>query len=197
MIEKILMNLAYLFYPKNICYETDNESYTKSEEYIRLNQIITKFDSDYKEDISKNILTEFRNDYTLKKLTDFTLFDWGDRCMTFNVSIIEDGELFTISLLVSILIPYYIIECKKNEIEIFYSESEISELQKQNQETRKTKEMIKKIKIIIEDKLFYNEFPKRMRNFIISDISSQDARFGYFNMYNAFFNNLKITENEN
>ena len=62
--------------------------------------------------------------------------------------------------------------------------------------TRKIKDIIIVIKTILENKLFYNAFPKRMSNVVISDVSSQDTRFGYFNLFNAFFNNLKITENE-
>ncbi|TCN57391.1 hypothetical protein D0809_12505 [Flavobacterium circumlabens] len=196
MIYKVLKNLVYLYYPKNICFNTENGKYIVSDEYVRLNQIITKFDSEYRQDISENILKEFEKDYSLKNFADFTLFDWGDRCMTFNLSIIEDGELYTISLLLSVVIPYYVIECKKNKIELLFSESKIIELQEANKETRKLNDLILKIEAIVEEKLLYKKLPNEIINFEIEDVSFQDAGFGHFKMFNAFFNNLILEKNE-
>ncbi|UPZ14632.1 YopX family protein [Flavobacterium humidisoli] len=196
MINKVLKNLAYLLYPRNLSFDKENSRYIASDEYLRLNQIIGKFDSEIKEIFSKDILKEFENDYTLKNFTDNTLFNWGDRCMTFNVTLIEDGEMYTISLLISVIVPYYAIKCQKNMIELFFSESRISELQEANLERRKLKEIIFEIESIIEKKLLYSKFPKELYNFVIEDVSFQEADFGYFKMFNAFFNNLIMTENE-
>lgn len=196
MIDKVLNNLVYLYYPKNICFDTENVKYIVSDEYKRLNQMIRKFDSEYRQDISKNVLKEFEKDYSLKNFADFTLFDWGDRCMTFNVSIIEDGELYTISLLLSVIIPYYVIECKKNKIELFFSKSKIAELHEASQETRKISDLVLAIETIVEDKLFYKKFPDKILNSVIQDVSFQDKGIGYFTMFNAFFNNLIIEGNE-
>ncbi|MGE8343782.1 MAG: YopX family protein [Flavobacterium sp.] len=196
MIDKVLKNLVYLLYPRNLSFDKENSRYIASDEYLRLNQIIGKFDSEIKEIFSKDILKEFENDYTLKNFTDNTLFNWGDRCMTFNVTLIEDGEMYTISLLISVIVPYYAIKCQKNMIELFFSESRISELQEANLERRKLKEIISEIESIIEKKLLYSKFPKELYNFVIEDVSFQEADFGYFKMFNAFFNNLIMTENE-
>jgi hypothetical protein len=196
MIDKVLKNLAYLLYPRNLSFDKENSSYIASDEYLRLNQIIGKFDSEIKEFFSKDILKEFENDYTLKNFTDNTLFNWGDRCMTFNVTLIEDGVMYTISLLISVIVPYYAIKCQKNMIELFFSESRISELQEANLERRKLNEIISEIESIVEKKLLYSKFPKELFNFVIEDVSFQEADFGYFKMFNAFFNNLIMTENE-
>jgi hypothetical protein len=196
MIDKVLKNLVYLLYPRNLSFDKENSRYIASDEYLRLNQIIGKFDSEIKEIFSKDILKELENDYTLKNFTDNTLFNWGDRCMTFNVTLIEDGEMYTISLLISVIVPYYAIKCQKNMIELFFSESRISELQEANLERRKLKEIISEIESIIEKKLLYSKFPKELYNFVIEDVSFQEADFGYFKMFNAFFNNLIMTENE-
>lgn len=198
MINKILKNLVYLFYPQNICAYTERDKYFMTEEYKRLNQIITEFDSENGQALRATMLKEFKTDYTLKDFVDSSLFDWKDRCITFNLTIIEDDELYTISLYMSVLIPYYMIKCQKNMIELFFSKSKIAELQKDNKETRKISDLILDIETIVEDKLLYKKFPKEMLNIVLQDVSFQDAGFGHFSMVNAFFNNNVIREeNEN
>ncbi|QOG04818.1 hypothetical protein [Flavobacterium sp. MDT1-60] len=196
MNEKDLKNIVYAFYPKNISYNAENDRYIVTEEFQRLNQVINDFDCKYKKSISEKILKEFENDYTLKNFQDFTLFHWGDRCMTFNLSIIENRELYTVSLLISVLAPYYTIKCQKNMIELLFSESRIAELEEKNLEKRNLKDIILKIESIVEEKLLYNKFPNEILNLIVEDISFQEAEIGYFKMFNAFFNNLMMTENE-
>lgn len=195
MIDKVLKNLVYLFYPKNICAFREKDKYFISEEYRRLNQIITDFDTDYGKFLRANILKEFENDKTLKDFTDFSLFNIGDRCMTFNMNVIENRQLYTISLFVSVIVPYYVINVQKNIIELFFSESEISQLEQKNTETRKINELVVHIETVIEDKFLYKKFPNKLLNSIIDDVSFQDSEFGYFTMFNAFFNNVKINEN--
>ena len=197
MIDNVLKNLVYLLYPRNLSFDSENSVYVASEEYLRLNQIIRKFDSEVKSAFSKDILKEFEDDYTLKHFTDNTLFNWGDRCMTFNVAIIEDGEMYTISLLMSVVIPYYVVRCtKKKDISLFYSELQLAEIAKANQETRKISEIINKLQNVIEDKFLYNKFPDKMLGLVVEDVSFQEAGVGHFNLFNAFFNNLIITRNE-
>lgn len=195
MIDKVLKNLVYLFYPKNICAFREKDKYFISEEYRRLNQIITDFDSDYGKFFRANILKEFENDKALKDFTDFSLFNIGDRCMTFNMNVIENRQLFTISLFVSVIVPYYVINVQKNIIELFFSQSEISQLEQKNTETRKINELVADIETVIEDKFLYKKFPNKLLNSIVDDISFQDSEFGYFTMFNAFFNNVRINEN--
>lgn len=196
MIDTVLKNLVNLFYPKSICFTTQNSDYIASDEYKRLQKLTTDFASEHWQDLSREVLEKFEKDYTLKNFTDFTLFDWGDRCTTFNVNVIEDGELYTLSLLLSVIVPYYVIDCKKNKTELFFSESEIATLQKANKETRKIKDLIFEIENIVEDKLLYCKFPEDMINLVIEDVSFQEAGFGNFKMFNAFFNNIIIDRNE-
>lgn len=80
MIDEVLKNLIYIFYPKNISFEKEREKYFESQEYVRLNQILKTFQSDSKELCSKNILKEFEKDYTLKNFQDFTLFEYDYKC---------------------------------------------------------------------------------------------------------------------
>lgn len=196
MIDKVLTNLIYTFYPRKISFFREYEKYIATDEYRRLKQVVSNFDSEYKDDFSKKILRHFEKDYTLKNFQDYTMFNLEDRCLTFNITLIEDDELYTISLLISILAPYYVIKCQKNIIDLFFSKAEITELQKSNNETRKLKQLILEIETIVEEKLLFSKFPKTMLNTIVQDVSFQEAEVGHFKMFNAFFNNLIITENE-
>ncbi|WP_264532280.1 hypothetical protein [Flavobacterium sp. N502540] len=196
MIEKVLKNVVYLFYPRNICAFTEKDIYFISEEYKRLFQTINDFNSEEGKVFRKRIVAEFEHDYTLNKLNDHTLFDLGDRCMTFNVSIIEDGELYTISLFISIIVPYYVIKVQKNIIDLYFSKSEITNLEEKNIERRTINELVMDIETVIEDKFLYKKFPKEILNSVVEDISFQDTEFGCFTMFIAFFNNVIIKENE-
>lgn len=194
MIEKVLKNLVYLLYPRNICSYTEKDKYFTSEEYKRLNQIINQFESKDGNVFKETFLNEFKKDHTLKKFADHSLLNGGDRCMTFNVTFIEDGELYTISLFISVIVPYYVIDVRKNMIELYFSELQIEELEKQNTETRKIKEIVFDIETVIEEKFLYKKFPIKILNSVVDDISFEDSEFGYFTLYNAFFNNVIIKE---
>ncbi|MDN3675299.1 hypothetical protein QWY99_19895 [Flavobacterium branchiarum] len=195
MINKVLINLVYLLYPRNICAYTEKDKYFITEEYKRLNQIVSDFDTEDVKVLRKSILEKFENDKTLKNFQDFSLFNQQDRCMTFNLSIIEDRELYTISLFVSVIVPYYVIKVQKNMIELFFSESAITDLENKNTETRELNELVLEIENIIEDKFLYGKFPHKLLNYVVDDISFQDSIFGHFTMFNAFFNNVIIKEN--
>lgn len=197
MINKVLTNLVYLFYPKNVCAFTEKDKYLETEEYQRLKEIIVDFDSEKSKTLQASIIDTFEKDHTLKNFKDASLFAWEDRCLTFNLTIIEDDELYTISLYLSILIPYYVIKYQKSIIELWFSKSQIDQLKKDNKETRKINDLILDIETIVKDELFYEKFPTEILNTIVPDVSFQDSIFGHFNMFNAFFNNLVIKDHEN
>lgn len=82
-------------------------------------------------------------------------------------------------------------------IDLWFSKEQISEFQKNNTETREIDDLVLAIGFIVEDKLLYNKFPEEMLNVVIEEVSFQDSRFGYFKMFNAFFNNnIIIRKNE-
>ena len=197
MINEILTNLAYLFYPQDICAWEEKEKYLQSEEYKNLKRWIEIFDSDKGELLRHNFKMEFDKDLILKNFEDFSKLDWQDRCFKFNLTLIEDGELQSINLYLSILLPYYIIRSRKHKTELFFSESKIKEIENNNLSTRKIKDLIINIKEIVETKLLYKEFPEELICHVIKDISFQDSRLGFFTMFNAFFNNEIIYEINN
>ena len=82
MIDKVLTNLVYLFYPQNICAYTQKEEYSMTKEYNRLKEIIVDFDN--KKRILVPFLSEDKNNVqgvlSLAKDADGkTTFDITDR----------------------------------------------------------------------------------------------------------------------
>lgn len=197
MIHEVLLNLAYLFYPKNICPWNENEKYLHTEEYKRLKSTIDLFNSDENKKLRNIIKAEFEEDLILKDFEDFSRLDYQDRCLKYFLNVFEEGKLYSISLYLSILSPYYVIVKMQHPPEPFFSQSRIEELERENTDTRKIKELILDIENIVENKLLYTKFPQALIHTIIDDISFQDIYLGHFKMYNAFFNNENITENDN
>ena len=197
MIGKILMNLAYLYYPKNICPWTQKELYLETMEYERLKALIEYFDSEENQKLRNSIRVEFDKDLVLRGFEDFSRLDWEDRCYTFFLNIVEGGELCSITLYLSILIPYYVIETKIHTKQILLSKSRLEELEKENLDSRKIKELVLDIEDITEKKFLYSKFPKEILNEKFDNISFQDSYLGEFKMFNAFFNNQVIYLDEN
>lgn len=195
MIKKVLENIAYLYYPKNICSWTEREKLIASDEYKKLRSLIDSFDTEESIRERKVFTDEFEQDYTLKGFQDFSKFDhWEDRCLTFFLNVIENGELKSITLYVSILIPYYVIQTITHKNQMVIPQSKIDELEKNSSETRKIDELVLEVEKIVENKLSYQKFPKELLNVVIEDISFQDSYLGEFKMFNAFFNNQSVRE---
>ncbi len=196
MIYEVLVNLAYLFYPKNICPWDENEKYVQTIEYKRLMATIDFFDSDESKKLRSNIKAEFEDDLILRDFEDFSRLDDQDRCIRFFLNVFEDGKLLSITLYLSILSPYYVIVSMKHSPSPFFSQSRIDELEQANTDTRKLKDLILDVESIVEKKLLYQKFPKELINTVIDDISFQGIYLGHFKMCNAFFNNENFN-NEN
>lgn len=195
MIQKVLENVAYLFYPKNICSWTEKEKYTVSEEYKRLRSIIDSFDTNESQELRKVLTNEFEKDATLKGFQDLSrLDDLEDRCLTFFWTFIEDGKVKSISLYISILIPYYVIQTITHEPQLLISLSKIEEIGRNNSETIKIEELVLEIEKIVENKLSYQKFPRELLNVVIEDITFQDSYLGHFKMFTAFFNNQSVSQ---
>lgn len=192
MIYEVLVNLAYLYYPKNICPWDEREKYLETKEHKRLMSVINFFDSDENKKLRENVMAEFKQDPILKDFEDFSRLDYQDRCFKFFLNVFEDGKLYSISLYLSILSPYYVIVQLTHPPEPFFSQSRIEELERENTDPRKLKDLILDIESIVEDKLLYQKFPESLIRTVIDDISFQDIYLGHFKMYNAFFNNEYI-----
>jgi hypothetical protein len=196
MIIQVLKSLAYLYYPKNICPWNQQELYLETLEYKRLQSIIDFFDSDESQKTRNTIKEEFDKDLGLKDFQDLSRLDLQDRCYTFLLAVVEDGKLCSITLYMSILIPYYVIKTIIHTNQIFISKSRLEELEKENLDLRKIKDLVLEVENIVENKLLYSKFPKEIVNNKFEDISFQDSYLGEFKMFNAFFNNQVILQDE-
>jgi hypothetical protein len=56
--------------------------------------------------------------------------------------------------------------------------------------------LVLEVENIVENKLLYSKFPKEIVNNKFEDISFQDSYLGEFKMFNAFFNNQVILQDE-
>jgi hypothetical protein len=196
MIIQVLKSLAYLYYPKNICPWNQQELYLETLEYKRLQSIIDFFDSDESQKTRNTIKEEFDKDLFLKDFQDLSRLDLQDRCYTFLLTVVEDSKLCSITLYMSILIPYYVIKTIIHTNQIFISKSRLEELEKENLDLRKIKDLVLEVENIVENKLLYSKFPKEIVNNKFEDISFQDSYLGEFKMFNAFFNNQVILQDE-
>ncbi|WP_281309652.1 hypothetical protein [Flavobacterium flavigenum] len=197
MITEVLKNLAYLYYPKNICPWTQKELYLETVEYKRLKSLIEYFDSDDNQKIRNNIRREFDKDSVLKNFEDFSRLDCQDRCYNFFLNVFEGGEMYMINLYMSFLIPYYAIHVSILKGRMIFSQSKIDEMERENLDTRKLKDLVLEIENIVEKKLLYSKFPEELLNHKFEDISFQDSYLGEFKMFNAFFNNQSVPKDEN
>ncbi|RXM42790.1 hypothetical protein, partial [Flavobacterium sp. YO12] len=139
---------------------------------------------------------EFAKDSVLKDFQDFSRLDNQDRCYTFFLNVVEGGELCSITLYLSILIPYYVINVLVHKKQMIIPRSKIEELEKENLDPRKIKDLVLEVENIVEKKLFYSKFPNEILNTKFEDISFQDSYLGEFKMFNAFFNNHIIHRDE-
>lgn len=198
MIYEVLANFAYVFYPKNVCPWDERDKYLETIEYKRLKKIINSFDSEENLKIRENIKKEFENDIILKEFQDFSTLDGcEDRCFTFFLNVFENGELLSITLHLSFLLPYYVIRRGWHHAEPWFTKEKVIELESQNLDSRNREDLILDIEKIVEKKLSYQKFPETVMHTIIKDIGFQGISLGQFKMYNAFFNNQNIYENTN
>lgn len=192
MITEVLKNLAYLYYPKNICPWNQKEQYLETVEYKRLEQVIDLFGSDENQKLRNTIKEEFDKDIVLKDFQDLSRLDLQDRCYTFFWGIVEEGEFCSINLHLSILVPYYVIKTIIHTEQLIFTKSRLEELEKENLDPRKMKDLVLEIENIIEKKLLFSKFPKDILIDKFEDISFQDSYLGEFTMFNAFFSNQVI-----
>jgi len=188
MIETILKNIAYTYYPKEIDAMTEKEDYVMTVEFNRLLDTIN--------DIQKNegfqksydsLIIGFNSHNSVKNIKDVSVLDWLDRCISFELDIVQGNELIKICLNISLIVPYYIVYLLKNDIEV--NPYKWLTLPKRDRELEASEygELITQISSIVEKNTHYNKFPESIGKIILPDISFGEVVFGDFSLYNAFF----------
>ena len=192
MIKNNLKNLAYLFYPKNIDNMLDKEYYLKTYEFKNLSNTLNEFTNYLESDFYTKIINEIKSIDQFKNITDTTVFNWEDRCISLEIDFLQNSTLNKICIHISFLIPFYIIYVLENEIELNPYKWKTIPTHNKEKENTIFLEKIKTLSLIIEKHTSFNKFPMHLINEIIHDINFQDIEMGEFNFFNAFFLNQNI-----
>ena len=189
MIHEVLKNLAYSFYPKNICNMHDKENYFQSCEYKNLTKTLNSF-FEYKTfPFYTDLINFLKEDESMGKVQDVTLLEWEDRCISLELDFIEGTTIDKICIHISFLIPYYVIYLLESEIELnsfkLKTVPKYNKIKMENIYFDKIKTLIK----IVEKTTGYKKLPICLTNHCISDINFHDIEMGEFNLFNAFFLN--------
>ncbi len=189
MIENQLKNIAYLFYPKDICNINEKEKYIFSDEFKRLSFVLNSFYLINSNLIPKDkLMSCFQLNSLTKEIQDKSILNI-DRCLTFEIEIIEnDNKLVKICLYVSLIVPYYSVYVLENEISL--TPYKWLTIPKRNKILEKNKydAYIQIISSIVEEVTMFNKFPEQLGKIILPEISYQDITKGNFTLFNAFFN---------
>ena len=192
MEEIILKNIAYNYYPKNICNIKNLQEYSSSIEFKRLINIVNSFNDDFMLNDFKILFSELKKEELFKNIKDNSSFN-SDRCLTLNIEFLENNDrLINININISLLIPYYFIYIVENQIKL--NPYKWITIPKRNKllEKEKYNNQINTISKLIEKMLNFRKFPENLLSIIIKDLSFQDNSFGNFTFFNAFFHDNNI-----
>ena len=190
MIELILKNIAYLYYPKGVCNIEQKDIYQNSVEYNRLLFLCDNFLKHKDCTFDYNILLkEFKKNSKLENIRDVTLAHWQDRAISLEVDYIIDDKLNKLCINLSMIIPFFNIYVLENQIELNPYKWITLPQRNKNLEENQYKDLIKKTSTLIESTIGFRKFPENLSSLVIPDLSFNDIRFGNFTFYNAFFLN--------
>lgn len=188
MIEKVLENIAYTFYPKGIDNYNEKEAYLNSIEYHNLSNTLKNMNN-YKDYNSyKNILNRIRK-LNLPEINDCTLINWEDRCISLEVNFLEKNILTKICINISFLIPFYAVYLLENNVETNPYRWKTNPKRNKVIENSLFKDKINVLSKIIEEETNFCKMQDSLMDKIIKDINFHDIEFGTFNIFNAFFLN--------
>ena len=167
----------------------DKEYYLKTYEFKNLSNTLNEFTNYLESDFYTKIINEIKSIDQFKNITDTTVFNWEDRCISLEIDFLQNSTLNKICIHISFLIPFYIIYVLENEIELNPYKWKTIPTHNKEKENTIFLEKIKTLSLIIEKHTSFNKFPMHLINEIIHDINFQDIEMGEFNFFNAFFLN--------
>ena len=181
---QVLENLAYSFYPRGICASENRAEYLNSLEFKRLKETVGKNQgSEYLKEFASEM--EKRNGTRIFR--DATRTSLLERSTNLQLLWKKDNTWYSISVLISFIIPYYL--CLGTKVQVKENSDQwVSLPELMNKEEEKLySEDIRVISNLIEEKLGYNRFPEVGVNQKVKNISFQDLALDQMTMYNAFF----------
>lgn len=192
-MEEFILKAVYQYYPKGISNVTDFEEYSKSSENKRLHSTINSRYSEISDSNSFNrLMDEFRHHEFTKNIQDKTSLNF-DRCINLNIEFVIGGnQLISVFISLSLLLPYYVVYVKENEINLNPYKWLTLPRRNKTLEESNFKDDIDSICSIIEKNTVYEKFPDNMLYEIIPDLSYQDNPIGSFTFFNAFFSDEKL-----
>ena len=187
MLEEILKNIAYSYYPKGKCAITEKEYYVASIEYKNLSDTLSDLQTNSNFEKTYNLLvSEFKKNEKINNIKDVSLLDWQDRCLSFELDIFDGDRLIKICLNISLLIPYYAIYALNNKIQE-EPYRWITAPQRDNLSESEVNEEINLISLITKRITKFCLFPEYLAKTVIQDLSFGEVELGNFTFYNAFF----------
>ena len=188
---EVLRSLAYTYFPRDVSYVRDTDTYTNSPEYRRLLSITSMYSGERRR-YGNTIGSELQKVGTGLIFRDYSLFNWLDRCFNFQFVAPKEGGFHCICLNVSILIPFYtsyVLRVEWNDRSGHWKGPPVKDKDLKNSTYRMLLDRAEKV---LEEGL-YHRFPEELLGEVIKDVSFQEIGFDAFTFFNAFFLNRLYT----
>lgn len=172
-----LKNLAYNFYPQHL--SPEEEDYHNSPEFKALIKVLGK---PHQVNSSLKNIFQDKVDAIFEDCTHETFLD---RAFNWQYYEVKEGQIATVSVYISKIIPYYII---KNLIVKTDIKSNWLSLPKINQSpSSHVQNISQRTDTVLTKTLNLKKVPHTYENTIIENIEFQEIRKGKFTFFNAFF----------
>lgn len=185
-MEKELKKIAYQYYPKGLSSFEDYDKYLQSKEFLNLSTVIDGISNKSYKNSRRELLKKIKEFKNIQNIKDVTI-DNLDKCLSFEIEIIEGNNLMKICLNISMLIPYYFIYVLKNDIQLKPEYIWLNMPKRDFESEMKFVDEINLLGKIVEEVMSFNRFPEHLISVIIPEINYADIEVGEFTYFNAFF----------
>lgn len=186
MLESILTNIAYLYYPKRLCAVKDRTEYLARPEFIRLTETLENSLAENEASLHQ-LLLNIKGLPEFESIQDMSRHSWLDRCSTFEISYFGENRLDRIIILISLLVPYYVIYVLDNEIQKEPYRWKTHPQRNITKENDLYKMHFEKLEEIIQQSIKFTRLSDDTLSTSIEDLSFQDVTFDEFTLFSAFF----------
>lgn len=186
MLESILKNVAYLYFPKGLCAVKDKTEYLARPEFIRLTETLENSLAENEATLHQ-LLVNIKDHPEFEGIQDMSLHSWLDRCSTFEISYFKENRLDRIIILISLLVPYYVIYVLDNEIERKPYRWKTFPERNVEKESGEYNDHLEKLNTIIRQTTKFTQLETDTAGVPIADLSFQDVTFNEFTIFTAFF----------
>ncbi|CAC9974347.1 MULTISPECIES: hypothetical protein [Flavobacterium] len=187
MIIEILKNISNSNYPSNISELSELEKYNESYEHKNLCKTLIFFENKHR---NEGCFTELIEDFKAINLNmnfhDATLFSSCDRAFNLQLTKMNDKNLHSICLNISVLCPYFTCYVLDAKVDLSLGKWIEKPYKNENLEVLYADE-IHKINELVEKKYQISKFPTELLNYKLPQISRGFIPFGDFTFFNAFF----------